>query len=61
MSPKLRGYESYGALKIFKKNLPKVTRFQKLRRLHRVSAEDFLLCPQSYEVTEVTKVTQGFC
>ena len=41
MSPKLQGYKSYGAFKIFKKILPKVTRFQKLRRLHRASAEDF--------------------
>ena len=55
-------YEGYtGLLLMIFPNVPKVTRLQKLRRLRRASSGDFLLCPQSYEVTEVTKVTLGFC
>ena len=45
---------------IFKKILPKVTRFQKLRGFRMASVGDFSTYPQSYEVTEVTEVTQDF-
>ena len=44
-SPKLRSYRSYkgyaGLLLVIFLYVPKVTRLQKLRRLHRASAEDF--------------------
>ena len=44
---------------IFKQK-SKVTRLQRLRGLHRASAEDFQRHPQSYEVTRATVLLQIF-
>ena len=56
----IQGYKVTKVTVPLKQILPKVTRFQKLRRLHRPSAEDFSYCPQSYKVTKVTVLVQIF-
>ena len=60
MVPKLQGYGSFDAFSNFQKKSSQVTKLQKLRRLHRASAEDFPQLSLSCKVTEVSMLFSNF-